>query len=143
MFSANTANPEPCRNGLIQDKNRNVNAGESLVKSLTDALTAIIFDQGNTESADIHEAYPLNSESEMFITERQPDVLEVDDRPEGDWQGVDQILVTVHLTPITNPLNRWIVTMKGTFMKAKCNMHYKVLIFLYDHMLHCALKQNG
>ena len=85
----------------------------------------------------------MNSESEMFITERQPDVLEVGDRPEGDWQGVDQILVTVHLTPITNPLNRWIVTMKGTFMKAKCNMHYKVLIFLYDHMLHCALKQNS
>ena len=72
-----------CQDDLIQDTDRNVNAKETLVESLTDALTAITFDQGNTETADIHETYSLNSESEIFITERQPDMLNNDDRPVG------------------------------------------------------------
>ena len=39
--------------------------------SLTDAVTAITFDQGNLDGADVNETYSLNSESEIFITERQ------------------------------------------------------------------------
>ena len=88
--SANTAerslydavNPG-CQDDLFQDTDRNVNAGETLVESLTDALTAITFDPVNTDVADINETYSLNSESEIFITEHQPDVLEDDDRPVG------------------------------------------------------------
>ena len=72
-----------CQDDLIKANNGNINAEETLVESITDALTAITFDTGNTDAADIYETYSLNSEREIFITERQPDVLEDDDRPVG------------------------------------------------------------
>ena len=62
--SANTAemslydavNPG-CQDDLIKENYGNINADETLVDSLTDALTAITFDTGNTDAADTRFVY--------------------------------------------------------------------------------------
>ena len=74
---------QECQDDLIKENNGNINAEETLVESLTDALTAITFNTGNTDATDIYETNSLNSERVIFITERQPDVLEDDNRPVG------------------------------------------------------------
>ena len=66
-----------CKDNLMELSERNDTAEASLVAPLTDAVTAIT----NIDGADVNEAYSLNSESEIFITERQLDILEDDDRP--------------------------------------------------------------
>ena len=80
--SNNVVNPA-CKSNLTKLSERNDTAEASLVASLTDAVTAIT----NIDGADVNETYSLNSESEIFITERQLDILEDDDRPVGRVLG--------------------------------------------------------
>ena len=82
----NVVNPA-CKDNLTELSERNTTAEASLVASLTDAVTAITFDQGNLDGADVNETYSLNSESEIFITERQLDILEDNDWPVGRVRG--------------------------------------------------------
>ena len=72
-----------CQDELTESNGKTATAEESLVASLTDALTAMTFDQENMDVPDVNESYSLNSESEIFITERQTDILEDDDRLVG------------------------------------------------------------
>ena len=61
----NVANPA-CKDNITELSERNTTAESSLVASLTDAVsTAITFDQGNIDGADVNETYFLNSESEI------------------------------------------------------------------------------
>ena len=55
-----------CQDDLIKEKNRNIYVAETLVESLTDALTAITFDPGNTYVADINETNSWNNECEIY-----------------------------------------------------------------------------
>ena len=78
----NVVNPA-CKDNNTELIDRNATAEESLVASLTDAVTTITFDQGNIDGADVNEIYTLNGESEIFIRARQLDILEDDERPVG------------------------------------------------------------